>query len=96
MSDHLIRGCSLDAETGGLVLEYLTPAADVRLNGMVLNHALLIPPEDPFIGLIEQVEATLQNVLVAALQQFSDALVMDPPVDEDGPGPFDNPLERDA
>lgn len=93
MSRHIVRACQLDAESGGLVLEYLTPETDVRSNGMVLNRALLVPPEDAHLPLIELVEATLQTVLEAALKGFEQATGDDPPED-DGPAPFDNPEER--
>lgn len=94
MSDHIIRGCSLDSETGGLVFEYLTPAQDVRNNGMVVNHALLVPPEDHFLGLIEEVELTLQRCLTTALSLFEDADPLVPDEDLDGSSPYDNPEER--
>ena len=89
---HLIRGCSLDSETGGLVLEYLTPATDVRSNGLVLNHALLIPPEDAYLALLEQVELVLQRTLSTALAMFADAAPID--LAPEGAPAFDNPEER--
>jgi hypothetical protein len=91
---HIIRGCSTDPETGGLVVEYLTPTTDVRHNGMVINHALLIPPEDDFVHLIDTVEQTLQRVLTEALASFGQATPMDLPDEMEGPNPFDNPEER--
>ncbi len=91
---YLIRACSIDAETGGLVLEYLTPDSDVRNNGLVLNHALLVPPEDQFLGLIDQVETVLQEVLQEVLTRFAEAGPLDLPAEDDGPSPYDNPEER--
>lgn len=94
MSEHIIRACSRDPESGGLVLEYLTPMQDIRNNGLVVNHALLIPPEDPLLPLIEQVETTLQVVLAEALRLYADAEPLDMP-DEDGEAsPYDHPEER--
>lgn len=93
---HFIRGVSFDAESGGYVIEYLTPTTDVRANGLVLNHALLIPAHDDFADLLEELEEALQRVLSAALDLHADG----PPLPEleredDGPSPYDNPLERD-
>lgn len=96
MKTHIVRGCSVDAETGGVVLEYLTPASDVRTNGLVVNHALLIPPEDQFAEIIDALEAALQAALTDALAMFEDAAALDVPslVDDDAPSPYDNPEER--
>ena len=91
---HLIRGCQLDAGTGGLVIEYLTPAKDVRTNGMVLNHALLVPPEDAFTELLVEVELVLQRTLSAALELFEAAPELEAAAEDEGPSPYDNPEER--
>lgn len=95
MTVHLVRGCTIDPDTGGLILEFVTPSRDVSASGLVLNHALMIPPEDAFSELLDDVEAVLQRTLSAALDIFAGAppLVADEPA-EDETSPFDNPTER--
>lgn len=97
MSGHLIRGVSFDLDTGGAVIEYVTPADDVRENGLVRNHALLIPPTDQF----DESIVTLLRAAETALQFCLDAYGQAPPLDltpepdDDSAGPYDNPNERD-
>lgn len=94
MTTHVIRGVSLHAESGGYVIEYLTPEQDIRSNGLVLNHALLIPGEDAFLGLLDELEAALQQVLTAGLALHADSPALEIPAEDDLPGPYDNPGER--
>lgn len=97
MSDqHIIRGVSFDADSGGYVIEYLTPANDIRNTGLVLNHALLIPAEDPFIDLLEDLEASMQRALRRGLRAHADGdpIDIEPPEDDETPSPYDNPEER--
>lgn len=92
MSDHIIRTLSRDAETGGLAFEFLTPAKDIRSNGLVINHALLIPPEDRHLAFIEEIEAAMQGWLTTALVLFEEG---EPVFAEDSDeNPYDNPDER--
>ena len=92
---HIIRGCSFDENSGGFVIEYLTPASDIRDNGLVHNHALLIPAEDLFISLLEDLEASLQRALRGGLRLLQDSQPLEiPEFDDDSPSPYDNPEER--
>lgn len=92
---HIIRGATFDGDSGGFVIEYLTPASDIRANGLVHNHALLIPAEDPFIDLLEDLEASLQRALRGGLRLLADSQPMHiPEFDDDEPAPYDNPEER--
>lgn len=93
---HIIRGLSFDPDSGGFVIEFITPTADVRTNGLILNHALLIPAEDPFIDLLEDLEASLQRALRAGLRQFHDAPPAEVAVEDEGPGPYDHPADGGA
>ncbi len=94
MSGFIIRGCQLDAESGGIVIEYVTPADDVKANGMVLNHALLIPPLDRFLPLLDDIDMVLQRALTEALVEFETAGPVDVEEQLDVPSPYDNPDER--
>lgn len=95
MSDrHIIRGISFDADSGGYVIEYLTPARDIRATGLVLNHALLIPAEDPFIDLLEDLESSVQRALNAGLALHADGEPLPLVEDPDDSSPYDNPVER--
>lgn len=93
MSEHFVRGLSFDPDSGGYVIEYLTPAVDVRSNGLVLNHALLIPAEEPFedllIDLVQALRSALDHGL--ALHQQASGLQLDEDDSEDAPGPYDHP-----
>lgn len=93
MSRHLIRGTSFDAGTGGVVIEYLTPAEDVRANGLVINHALLIPAEPEFEVLLEELEEAAQRALSTALEQHGQSPALEE-TEDDGPSPYDNPADR--
>lgn len=95
MSDqHIIRGVSFDADSGGYVIEFLTPANDIRATGLVLNHALLIPAEDPFIDLLEDLEVSMQRALRRGLALHSDAPPIPVPAADDDDSLYDNPTER--
>lgn len=93
MSDeHIIRTLNRDPETGGFVFEFLTPSKDIRNNGLVINHALLLPPEDRYLPLIDEIEQALQQWLTTVLALFEDG---EPEVVDDGEeNPYDNPEER--
>lgn len=93
-AQHIIRGVSFDADSGGYVIEYLTPANDIRATGLVLNHALLVPAEDPFIDLLEDLEESIQRALRRGLKLHADSDPLQLAVDDDEPSPYDNPDER--
>lgn len=90
---HVIRGVSFDPDSGGFVIEFLTPEADIRATGLVLNHALLIPAEEAFIDLLTELEESIQSALQRALQLHADGPAIEVE-EQDEPGPYDNPLER--
>lgn len=93
---HIVRGASFDADSGGFVIEYLTPTVDIRATGLVLNHALLIPAEDPFMGLLEELEQAIQEALRKglALHAAANPLLLPELDDDDEPRPYDNPEDR--
>lgn len=76
---------SISFVDGGLTLEYVTPADDIKANGVTVNHALMVPAgddyDDEIDAVIEAVNALLEDVLedlpVLAPMDFA------PPVDED-------------
>lgn len=94
MSDPFIRGVSFDPESGGYVIEYLLPAVDIRRNGLVINHALLIPAEDPFEDLLIGLVEAMRKALLTGLELHAGAPQLEEDDDADRPGPYDNPLER--
>lgn len=94
MSLHLIRGLSHDPDSGGYVIEFLTPTADIRASGLVLNHALLIPREDPFDELLDDLELALQLALEQGLALLAASDPAELTEEPDDTSAFDNPLER--
>ena len=92
----IIRSCSWN-EDGSMVIEYMTPALDVRANGLVINHAMLVPPTDEFDELVQAVEVLLQRTLREVLATFeatSPMALAQVNEDEDEPSYYDNPAER--
>lgn len=44
--DYLVRTITIDDT--GVSLEYVAPAADIKANGVQLNHVVFIPREDDY------------------------------------------------
>lgn len=96
MTVRIIRALAFDEE-GNATVEYVSPLEDVRANGLILNHAVLVPAE-AYDDAIHDVRIAALALLDAALGDFAEL----PPVDgaaieeedDDVVGPYDNPQER--
>lgn len=91
---HLIQAVTFMAEN--VVIEFSSPAVDVRSNGLVLQHALSIPASEEYAERLDELVEVVQALLDQAL---SDHTVYPPAVDavdsdDDDVSPYDNPLER--
>lgn len=93
-----VRGVTFTPD--GVFVEFMSLASDIRDNGLVMNHTLLIPDENTYHDAIDALITDVLTLLDAALTDFESS----PPTDmsdelddegDDGPGPYDNPLERD-
>lgn len=99
MSTHVLRGVTFDDQSESVVIEYMTPDRDVKRNGICLNHAVMIPALDEFRELLLDLHEACQRALQDSLAAFANADTVDLPSamdeDDDAPGPYDNPTERD-
>jgi hypothetical protein len=82
----------------GLSFEFIDFSGDVRDNGMVRNQALLVPDNDAFHDEIVAVRSRMTRLLEGLVEDFASAQPVTPNVqlEDDGPSPYDNPLERDV
>jgi hypothetical protein len=94
---HVVTGVAFEIQTGGLIVEYVTPEIDARANGLTRNHTIAIPADDEFDDLIGGLQRKAHSLLTTALASFEDSeplQVGDDEIDDDAPAPYDNPLER--
>jgi hypothetical protein len=89
-----VRSITFDPD-GSATIEYLSPEEDLRVNGVILNHAMLVPSCDDYDGGIDDA----RNAALALLDDVLSDLVRVPAVDleepeDDVPSSYDNPLER--
>ena len=91
-----LRSVVFSDDGESVVIEYLTPAEDVRKNGLVINHALLVPANDEFLPLIEELEKATQKALGEVLEAHAAAepFILPPEEQREEASPWDNPLER--
>lgn len=58
---------SITFEDEGVVINYITPKQDIKANGVVVNHVLLVPYDDDYEdeieALFEASHALLEDVL---------------------------------
>lgn len=84
---------------GSVSLQYTTPSVDVRQNGLIANHVLLIPDTDEYLDDLDLLRRQAERVLDGAIEDFKRAAPIDFDQlalgeDDDEPGPYDNPAER--
>lgn len=88
---------SLAFHTDGVSFDYADPDLDVRENGLISNHVLLVPFSDQYADQIEALMDAGHALLGAALEDFTTTPVRQvmpedrPDFDDDAPGPYDNP-----
>lgn len=98
MSDYLLRTITFMGEA--VSVEYFDPRQDVKANGMVLNHGLLVPVDGPMVELAGPLAQACQLFLQQALAVFQGSEVTRTAYeqfareDDDAPSPYDNPDER--
>lgn len=68
MNRYIIRSIALTPES--LLVEYVEVKADLRENGLALNHVLHIPRDEEYVEGIELLEAAAGAVLQDALDDF--------------------------
>lgn len=89
---YLIRGLSI--HTDGVTFSY-AEADDFRDNGLLLNRTLFVPADGEFADSLDDVLDAINATLSLALASFANELPPElAPSDDDGPSPYDNPLER--
>jgi hypothetical protein len=81
----------------GISFDYIDFSGDVRDNGMIKNHALLVPDDGTYGDEIDEVRRSMTAWLVSLLEAFEQAPAITPQVisDDEESSPYDNPLERD-
>lgn len=89
-----IRGLSFLEE--GVSLEFINFDNDVKVNGAVLNHALLVPDNSDYHDGIMALRTAAIELLDDVMDDWPrlETLAAAVAADE-GPSPYDNPLERD-
>lgn len=96
MKNHLIRG--LTVHTDGITFSF-AEADDFRENGLLLNRTLFVPADGEFADALDEVLDAANNALRTALASFTREVAPDLSdlsrvVEDEGPSPYDNPLER--
>lgn len=88
-----LRSVAFDDRSDSVVIEYMTPSQDVKLNGVCLNHAVMVPATDEFRDLLLTLHDACQKALAEALGAFAnaDAVDIEDVLDDDEPGPYDHP-----
>lgn len=82
----LVRGVTFDPD-GSVVVEYCAPDQDLKANGVVVNHILMVPVGDQYDDEIETVLTAIQALLVDVLEDL--------PVMKPMPDPSDDEADED-
>jgi hypothetical protein len=89
---------SLGFGDDGMSIEYVDTAADIKANGLLMNHALLVPDTNDYHDAMEALRLAAGDFLDDVLNDW-DAAEPALQLSSRGPaeeiGPYDNPLERD-
>lgn len=98
MSGYIVKALTFLPE-GAVAVEYIEPAVDIRQNGMIVNHGILVVEDEHTADGIDLLLRTAQTFLKNSLREFHASPPGDPQlsfddVDDDAPGPYDNPDER--
>lgn len=92
---------------GTCALGFTEIPGDFRENGLVLRRQVIIPGDVPATAdHVQEIHAAAQRALEAAIHAVSNSRALSveelepgveaiPPEDDDAPGPYDNPNERD-
>lgn len=92
----VLRSIAFDEESDSVVIEFMTPALDVKLNGVCLNHSVLVPATEEFRVPLAELHAACQQTLTGALGAFDAADPVDLEQlgdDDDEPSPYDHPAD---
>jgi hypothetical protein len=78
----LIRSLTFQPD-GSVAVEYVTPATDVKANGLEINHVLLIPRDSDYDDELDAVMEAVNAMLEDAIEDLDTAAPFDFSSDDD-------------
>lgn len=84
---------------GTMTIDYSLLPDDVRDNGLVQGHSIMVPPTPEFVDSTDAIKDALVAYLERLLDEHQQATAVMPEGveiedDDEEPGPWDNPTER--